>query len=145
MASQNFTNLADHLARAKIDFSAVTIKALLINTTVPTETDLDTWVDRDDVTNEHAISGGYLAGGFDCTVVVEALDTVNNKVSVTITPTNIPTYTNATISSKGSIIYVSTGLAANDLLIGFVDFNGTVSIVDGDYTVVFLDPLDIVI
>jgi len=145
MASQNFTNLASHLANASIDFSSVTIKALLINETIPSEANLDAWVDRADVTNEHAISGNYVAGGFACTRVLEALDTGNNKISVTITPTNTPVFSNATISSKGAIIYVSTGVEANDLLIGWVDFGSTITSTNGDYTVTFTDTLDIMV
>jgi len=144
MPSKNFTNLSQHVAKAAIDFSAVTVKALLINTTIPTEANLDAWINRSDVSNEHAASGGYAAGGFDCDTVVGAVDATNNSTDITITPVvgnGNPAYTNSTISSAGAIIYVSTGNAANDKLIGFVDFDGTVSSIDGDFKIAFSTPI----
>ena len=39
MASANFTNLTDHLAKAAINFSSDTFKAILV-TAVPSESDL---------------------------------------------------------------------------------------------------------
>lgn len=147
MASQNFTNLSQHLANADIDFGAGTFKALLIDdVAIPTETQFDTWVDRADVTTEHAVSGNYVAGGFACTATVNAVNTTDNKTGVTIIPTvgnGNAVFTSATISSKGAIIYLSTGTAANDLLIGFVDFSGTVASTNGDYNVTFSTDLEI--
>lgn len=142
MADANFTNLADHLARARIDFSADTFKALLV-TAVPSATDLDTWVARADVTTETS-GTGYTAGGFAVTPAVGALDTTNNLVPITWAPTAAnPQYTASTISAVGAIIYQSTGAAANDLLVSFVDFGGPVASSNGNYSVTFTGALDI--
>lgn len=147
MASQNFTNLSDHLARAKIDFSTVTVKGLLIdNVAVLTETQLDTWVDRADVTNEHAVSGNYVDGGFACTVTIGAVDTATNKTPIDIIPTagnGAAVFSNSTISSLGCILYVSTGVEANDLLICFVDFGGEVNSSDADFKVTLSTDLEV--
>lgn len=147
MASRNFLYLADNLAKANIDFDTGAFKALLLdNGAEPTDTELDTWVDRADVdtaSREHAATGGYAQGGFGCDSVV-AIDAANNKVTVTITPTSAnPQYTSSTINSIGAIIYLSTGAAANDLLVGYVYFGGIISSDNGDFNVTFTDPLDI--
>ena len=141
MASFNFTALPNHLARANINFATDTFKALLV-TSALTGTEADAWVDRADVTNEHAASGGYSAGGFAMSATVDAIDTANDRVSVTLTPTAAnPQYTSSTISAAGLVIYKSTGTAANDLLVSFVDFGSTVASSSGDYNVTISTPL----
>ncbi len=138
MASANFTNLTDHLAKAAVNFSTDTFKAILV-TAVPSESDLDTFINRSSVTTEHAATGGYTAGGFAVTASVGAVDTTNNRVAVTYT-CGSPTYTSATLSAVGCIIYKSTGNAATDKLLHFVDFGGTVTSTAGNYTVTFSTP-----
>jgi hypothetical protein len=139
MASANFRSLPLALANADIDFATGAFKALLV-TAVPDETALDTWVDRADVTSEHAASGGYPTGGYAVTAVVSAVDTTNNRVSITFDAAD-PVDTLTTISSVGLIVYLDTGVAANDLLVSFVDFGGTVASTNGDYTLTFTTPL----
>jgi hypothetical protein len=141
MASANFRNVTQALAKAQINFSTGAFKALLV-TAVPNASALDTWIDRADVTGEHAASGGYTTGGFDVTASVAAVDTVNDCTDVTFSVTN-PVYTAATISAVGCIIYLSTGVAANDLLCCFVDFGGTVASVASTYDVTFSSALRI--
>lgn len=144
--SQNFTALAKHIAEADIDFGADTFYLLLLdNGAKPTESELDTWIDRADVdTATREVTGtGYTAGGVAVTATVEAsADITNNNIEVTFT--NLaPGWTTSTISSIGGILYKSTGAAANDLLISFVDFDATVSSTAGDFNVTFLTPLTI--
>lgn len=141
MASANFSNLPAALAKAQIDFETATFKALLV-TDVPSEAELDTWIDRADVTTEHAASGAYTTGGFAVTATLEALDTTNNRQDITFAATN-PVFTSSTISAVGAIVYVSTGTAANDLLVAFVDFGATVESTNGDFSVTFSTPLRI--
>jgi len=138
MASTNFTNLPDHLARAAVNFASDTFKAILV-TAVPSESDLDTFINRSSVTTEHATTGGYNAGGFSVTASVGAVDTANNRVAITYTCAS-PTYSSATLSAVGCIIYKSTGSAATDKLLHWVDFGGTVSSTSGNYTVTFSTP-----
>jgi len=87
MASRNFTNLADHMARARINFGADTFKALLVSS-IPTEANLDAWAFRSSVTNEHASTGGYTAGGVAVTATVGTVDAVNDRVAVTFAASN---------------------------------------------------------
>lgn len=139
MASTNFTNITDHLAKAAVNYSTDTFKAVLV-TSVPTEGNFDAWVNRSDVTNEHGATGGYTTGGFSVTASVGAVDTTNNRVPVTFTCAN-PTYSGATLSAAGCIIYKSTGTSSTDKLLHFVDFGGTVSSTAGNFTVTFTTPL----
>lgn len=138
MASANFRNLADHLAKAAINFSTGSFKCLLVSA-VPSETNLDSWVNRSDVTTE--VTGtGYTAGGVAVTATVGTLDTTNNRQSVTFGNLS-PGWTSATISAVGAIIYLSTGTSTTDKLVQFVDFGGTVASTNGNYSVTFSTPL----
>jgi len=138
MASTNFTNLTDHLARSAVNFASDTFKAVLV-TSVPSESDFDAWINRSDVTSEHGATGGYTTGGFSVTASVAAVDTTNNRVAVTYT-CGSPTYSSATLSAVGCIIYKSTGTSSTDKLLHFVDFGGTVSSTNGNYTITFSTP-----
>lgn len=134
MASRNFTYLPRALAKAEVDFGTITAKVLLVSS-VPSETNFDAWAYRSDITNE--VSGtGYTAGGIAQAFTLESLDTANNRQPITWTDiTN--GWTNSTISAAGAIIYVDTGLATTDLLLHFVDFGGTVTSTNGNYSITY--------
>ena len=57
MASQNFTYLSNAFAEGSINYRTNAFKCLLITTPIPSESELDTWVDRADVLREHDVSG----------------------------------------------------------------------------------------
>lgn len=137
MASANFTNLTRALAKADIDFDVNTFKVLLVSS-IPSETNLDAWANRSDVTNE--ITGtGYATGGIAQAFTLDAIDTTNNRQSVTWT--NITNgWTSATFSAVGAIIYKNSGAAATDVLLHFVDFGGTVSCSNGSYSITYSTP-----
>lgn len=138
MASANFRTLALHLANAGINFGTASFKTLLVSA-VPSETQLDTWANRSDVTSE--ITGtGYTAGGVAQAVTVGALDTANNRVPINLADlTNA--WTGATISAVGAIVYQSTGSAATDKLVAFIDFGGTVGVTGGSYSIDYTSPI----
>lgn len=136
MASTNSLFLPKRLADAY--FGSGSFKMLLVSA-VPTETELDTWDFRSDVTNE--ITGsGYTAGGFNVTPTVGAVDTANNRVAVTFADLT-PALATATVSAVGGWIYKSIGTAATDELVQFVDFGGTVSSTAAAFNVDFTSPL----
>lgn len=138
MASTNFTNFADALARAQINFAADSFKVLLV-ASAPSAANLDAWVNRSDVTIE-ATGAGYTAGGVAVTATVGAVDATNNRVPVTFADL-APGWATATVSAVGAIIYKSTGTASTDKLIQFVDFGGTVSSTAGAFNIDFTTPL----
>lgn len=134
MASANALILTKRLADAYFTGS---FKFLLVSS-VPSETDLDTFDFRNDITNE--VTGtGYTAGGVAVTVTVGSVDTTNNRTPVTVTDLT-PGWT-GTISAVGGWLYKDTGNAATDQLIGFVDFGATVTSTSGPFNVDFTTPL----
>lgn len=139
MASRNFTNLADHLARAAINFGTGTFKAVIVDT-IPSEANLDGWRFRDAITGEAPATGGYVAGGFAVTATVGAVDAANNRVPVTFSAAT-PTYEAATISGVGCIIYQDTGVAGTSPVAHFVDWLDTVASTNGNFEVTFSTPL----
>lgn len=136
MASANYTNLPLHLANAAINFGTASFKCLL-HSSVPSETNLDTWVNRSDVTNE--VTGtGYSAGGTAVTATVSSVDTTNNRVSITFSN---PSWASSTITALAASIYLNSGLNTTDKLITMVDFGGTVTSTNGTFTVTLSTPL----
>lgn len=137
MASGNVTTLTKRMADAY--FGSGSFKFLLV-TSVASEADLDAFDFRSDITNEVASGAGYTTGGVAVTVTVSAIDTTNNRTSVTIA--DVPSaFTTATISADGGWLYKVIGSAATDELIGFVDFGGTVSSTAGTFALDFTTPL----
>jgi hypothetical protein len=135
MASANALILTKRLADAYFTGS---FKFLLVSS-VPSEANFDAYDFRDDIANE--VTGtGYTAGGVAVTVTVGSVDTTNNRTPVTIS--NLaPGWTGSTISAVGGWLYKVVGTAATDQLIGFVDFNGTVTSTASDFNVTFTAPL----
>ena len=136
MASANAGILTKRLADAY--FGSGTFKFMLVST-LPSESDLDTFGFRNDVTNEVAASGSYVTGGATVTCTVGAYDATNNRVAVTFG--NPAPFTSATISAAGCWIYKAVGSAATDELISFVDFGGTKTSTADTFTVTFSTPL----
>lgn len=136
MASTNSLFLPKRLADAY--FGSGTFKMLLVSS-VPSESDFDSFDFRNDITNE--VSGsGYTAGGFAVTPTVSAVDTTNNRVSVSFADIS-PALATATVSAAGGWIYKDTGNAATDELVQFVDFGGTVSSTAGAFNIDFTSPI----
>jgi hypothetical protein len=137
MASANFTNLPRALAKADIDFDTNTFKVLLVSS-LPSEANLDSWANRSDVTGE--VTGtGYTAGGIAQAFTLDAVDTSNNRQSVTYT--NITNgWTSASVSAVGAIIYKNSGSAATDTLLHLVDFGGTVTCTAGNFSITYSAP-----
>lgn len=119
-------------------FGSGTFKFMLVSS-VPSETDLDTFDFRSDITNE-VTGSGYTAGGVTVSVSVGSVDTANNRVAVTVADLS-PMLATATVSAVGGWIYKSTGNAATDELVQFVDFGGAVSSTAAAFNVDFTSPL----
>ncbi len=99
-----------------IDLDTNTINVMLVTSAyTPNQ---DTHLDRADVTNE--VTGtGYTAGGAAIgTKTVTQDDTDNEGV---FDGADV-TWSTATITARGAVIYKSTGAAANDTLICYLDF-----------------------
>ena len=135
MPSANSLALTKRLADA---YFTGAYKMLLVSS-VPSESDLDTFVFRSSVANEVAASGTYAAGGAAVTCTVGVVDTTNNRVSVTFG--SPAAFTGATISAVGGWIYKAVGTAATDELCHYVDFGGAITSTAGSFTVSMSAPL----
>ena len=135
MASTNSLFLPKRLADA---YFTGTFKAMLV-TGVPSESDFDTFDFRADIANECGASGTYASGGSTVSCTVSAVDTTNNRVSVTFG--NPAAWTGATLSAQGMWIYKAVGSAATDELVAFVDFSGTITSTAGTFTATMSTPL----
>lgn len=137
MASTNSLFLPKRLADAY--FGSGTFKMLLVSS-VPSESDFDSFDFRNDITNE-VTGSGYTAGGFAVTPTVGSVDTTNNRVAVTFA--NLaPALATATVSAVGGWIYKEGGGgAATDQLVQFVDFGGTVTSTSAAFNITFSSPI----
>lgn len=82
-------------------------------------------------TDEVAASGTYAAGGFTMTGYATGSDTTNN--AAWIDWTTDPSWTSATISAVGAIIYNDTD--AGKPVVSLHDFGGTITSTAGTFTV----------
>ena len=116
MANLIYDSALEDEARGAIDYDTDTFKIMLVTSSYTPNK--GTHTRRSDVTNE--VTGtGYTAGGVTsvCTV---AKDTTNHKVTLTFAGVS---WANITITQlRGAVIYKSTGTAANDPLVGYIDF-----------------------
>ncbi len=122
MASLIFNSALYDEARGSINYLSDTFKVMLV--TVTYTPNKDTHTKRSDVTNE--ITGtGYTAGGQAATVTVGAVDTVNDRVDISLGGT---TWSTATITARGAVYYKSRGGAATaDELVAYIDFGADVT------------------
>lgn len=112
-----------------IDASNDTFKIMLTSSSyTPNQ---DTHADRADVTNEVAPSGSYAEGGGVVTVT-PTYDAASNEVRLVVSDV---AFTSATITARTAVLYKSTGVAADDLLIGYCTEAADVSSTSGTFTV----------
>lgn len=136
MPSANLGLLTKRMADAY--FGTGTFK-LMLASAAPSESDLDTFGFRSDITNEVAASGSYPTGGVTITCTVGAYDATNNRVAVTFG--NPAPFTSATISAAGCWIYKAIGSPGSDEVIAWSDFGGLVTSTAGTFTVTLSTPL----
>jgi hypothetical protein len=115
VASIRYTSLDRDLLKGDIDFDTATVKAMLTTSAYTENKDHSR---RSSITNEITATG-YTAGGVTLTPVVSAVDTTNDRVTLTLPAA---TWGGFTGTARKLIYYVSTGTAANDPLIACVDF-----------------------
>jgi hypothetical protein len=128
MASLIYDSCLRDLQIGAIDSDADTFKAMLVTSAyVPSK---GTHARRSDVTGE-ATGAGYTAGGAAC-ACTPALNTTAHAMVLTFAAVTWPA---STITAKGLVIYKSTGTAANDPLVGYLDFGTNISSAGGTFSV----------
>ena len=128
MASMIYHNFFERLGRGAGDLQSVTVKCALVTSSYTANKDHDFF---DDITNEVAATGNYVAGGDTITVTVTD-DDANDRVDIVLGEAQ---WTTATITARGAVYYVDTGGAAStDWLIAHVDFGSDQSSTNGTFT-----------
>lgn len=122
MASIIYDSALFDEAKGNINYGSDSFKVMLVTSTYAASKTAHT--KRSDVTNE--VSGtGYAAGGQAATVSVGAVDTVNNRVDVSLGGT---TWSTATITARGAVYYKSRGGASTaDELVAYIDFGADIT------------------
>lgn len=129
MASLIYNNALWNLVKGAIDFDTDTFKCMLVTSTYTPNKDTDDF--RNDVTNE--VTGtGYTAGGTAATVTVNAIDTANDRVEVTLGAVSWPT---ATLTARGAVYYKSRGGASSaDEVVAYIDFGSDIAAAGGTFS-----------
>lgn len=129
MANAVYNSFKKNIMNGSIDLDTDTIKVALVTSSY--SPNIDTHEDMADVTNE--VTGtGYSAGG--ATLANKAV-TANTTSDKGVFDADDPSWANSTITARGAVIYKSTGVAANDLLIGYIDFGSDKSSSGGTFTI----------
>lgn len=130
MASLIYDSAVRDEAVGNINYGTDTFWAMLVTSTYAANK--QTHLKRSDVTNE-VVGTGYTAGGQVCAVTVAAVDTVNNKVVITL---GAESWASATITARGIVYYKRRGgVATADELIAFDDFGVDVTSTAGTFAV----------
>ena len=130
MASGIFLPALRAAAIGNIDYDTDSFKVMLVTSAYTPDFDLHDF--RNDVTNE--VTGtGYTAGGAAVTVTVNAVDTANNRLDITLGGAS---WGGSTIAgARGAVYYKSRGGAASaDETIVYIDFGADVSTTSGTFT-----------
>jgi hypothetical protein len=136
MASIIYNSALEDAVIGNIDFNTDSFKIILVTSSYAADKDAHT--KRSDVTNE--VTGtGYTTGGVSTAVTVTK-DTANDRVDIDFADVS---WANATITAAGAVIYKTTGSAAADNLVAFMDFGSDITSTNGTFTVDVTSPLRI--
>lgn len=129
MASLVFNSAKKKIMDGTIDLVNDTLKLMLVTSTYSPNQDTHDF--KDDVTNE--VSGtGYTAGGKTLTGKVANQDNTNNRSEL---DADDVTWSGATLTARGAVLYKDTGVAATSPIICYFDFGSDESANAEDFTV----------
>lgn len=130
MASVIYNSFKRDIMNGSIDLDTDTIKVMLVTSSYTP--DQDTHTKRSDITNE--VSGtGYSAGGM---ALANKSVTVDNTDNEGVFDADDPTWTTATVTARGAVLYKSRGgLASADELIKYEDFGADKTSTGADFTI----------
>jgi hypothetical protein len=129
MASLIYNSVMRDEAIGAIDYDTDVFKVMLVTSAYVENK--DTHAKRSDITGE-VVGAGYTAGGNVVTVSVGSIDTVNDRLDISLGGTTWPS---STITARKAIYYKSRGGAATaDELIAVFDFGTDQSTVNGTLT-----------
>lgn len=132
MANTIFNSFKRDIANGSIDLDTDSIKLMLVTSTyVP---NIDTHAKRSDVTNE-VVGAGYTAGGV---ALANKAVTANNTSDKGVFDADDVTFSTATITARGAVLYKSRGGASTaDELIAYLDFGSDIISTAGNFNIAF--------
>lgn len=133
MANVIYNGFKASIGDGTVDWDTDTIKVALVTSAYTPDIDLD--VNFDDITNE-VVGTGYVAGGGTLVGCAVTVDAVNNWAEYNA---NDFTWSTATVTARGAVIYKDTGAPASSPLINYVDFGSDKTSSAGDFTVQWHD------
>jgi hypothetical protein len=129
MANVIYNAFKVNVANGGIDLDTDTIKVMLVTSSYTPDQDNHDYVD--DITNE--VSGtGYTAGGATLASKTVTQDNTNNRM--VFDAANV-TWSTATITARGAVVYKDTGTASTSPLIAYYDFSVDKASSGGDFVV----------
>lgn len=132
MASLYYNNFWEALAKGDIDFDTHTFKAMLVTTSYTP--DQDSHAFRSDITGE-ASGTGYTAGGQTLDSITITQNNTSNRADIDFADETFSTVTVTNV--KGYVVYKSTGVAATDILVCYIEFTeGAQSTSAGNFTII---------
>ena len=130
MANVFYDNAKKNLWNGAINLATDPINVALVTSAyVPNQATDQYW---STVSPSEAVGTGYTAGGQALTGQTVTADTVNHRGKFTA---NNVTWSNATVTAVGAVIYKNTGTATTSPVIGYIDFGGSKSSSAGNFTI----------
>ena len=131
MANAIYNSFKRDLMLGDIDLVEDTIRLMLVTSSYTPN--IDTQTNRSQITGE-VVGTGYTAGG--ATLANKSV-TISQSTDEAVFDANNVTFSNATITAMGAVIYKSTGSPDTDNLICYLDFGQNVTSTGGDFVVAF--------
>lgn len=130
MASVIYNSAKRDLINGTIDLDSNTIKVALVTSSY--SPDIDAHDNYDDLTNEVANGNGYTTGG---ETLANASVTADNTNDRAVFDAEDVTWSTATITARGAVIYKDTGTPSTSRLIAYIDFGSDKTSTAGDFTI----------
>lgn len=130
MASVLYNSFKRDIMNGSLDLDLDTIKIMLVTSTYVAN--IDTHTKRSDITNE-VVGTGYTAGG---AALASLSVTADNTDDEGVFDAADVSWTTATITARGGVLYKSRGGAATaDELIAYIDFGADFSSTAGTFLI----------
>ncbi len=124
------------LTGGSFNYTSDTIKVALLSSAGLTAWNQDTHIYVQDLINAQAnweVTGtNYTAGGQALGTKTVNYDTTSNYIQFRAATT---TWSSSSITAFGAIVYKSTGDYATSLIVGIVDFGGSITSNNGDFSI----------
>ncbi len=130
MANVFYDQAKKNLWNGTINLASDPLKVALVGSSyVPNQSADEFW---STVAASEVSGDGYTAGGLALTGQAVTADTINHRGKFTA---NNVTWSNATITAVGAVLYKNTGNPSTAPIIGYVDFGGPKSSSYGNFTI----------